>query len=210
MRIKEKSTNIIYVRHGQTDFPLNRIYCDRHEAPPLNDEGIKQAMFAAKILQKHLISAIYVSPAKRTKSTAEIISSQIKIPLTETFELRERDFGVWEGLYFEEIEKKFPEEYFHWKKDKAGFKPEGGESVLDMANRLKLLINHILEQNAGETVIIVSHVGPIRVLLSQAMYIPLDYYRQLRIDYGALSRVDYGASQNNIIYINFNNQFIEK
>ena len=73
MREKEKSTTVIFVRHGKTDFPLDRIYCDEQEDPPLNSEGLEHARHAAALLQGLGIDVIYVSPYRRTRMTANEI-----------------------------------------------------------------------------------------------------------------------------------------
>lgn len=203
MRQKESATKLIFLRHGQTDFPTDRIYCDSVEDPALNEQGQQQAQAAAKLLQAQPIDAIYASPAKRTLMTAQALASVLKLPIQERPALRERVFGIWEGLYFHEIESAYPEEYRQWKTDKSGFKPQGGESIHDLSSRLQAELQGIITAHAGKTIAIVSHVGPIRAAIAHAMAMPTEMYRQLRVDYASVSRVDYGKSQSNLIYLNF-------
>jgi len=202
MRVKEPSTNVYFIRHGQTDFPLDRIYCDNEEDPALNINGIYQAKSAAVWLQNKNISAIYASPARRTQMTAKEISDVTGIEIVTRNEWVERRFGIWEGLYFHEIEAQYPELYLKWKQDNVGFSPEGGENISDVLERLDTSLQQILADHKGETIAIVSHVGPIRVSLCQSLNIPIDNFRQIRIDYASISRVDYGATRNNLISIN--------
>jgi broad specificity phosphatase PhoE len=204
VREKEKATRVIYVRHGETDYPLDRIYCDGKEDPSLNPKGQEQARQAAEFLSKQDIAAIYASPCCRTQMTAEAIAkfhADCRISSDEA--LIERNFGVWEGLYFDEIESRYPELYLEWKRNQAAFKPEGGESVYDLAERVCPVVDEMIAANAGKTVVIVSHVGPIRALIAQALEMPLARYRQLSIDPASVSRVDYGKAQNNLILLNF-------
>ena len=208
MRQKEPATKLIFIRHGQTDFPTDRIYCDNIEDPALNQQGQQQAQQAAKLLHGQPIEAIYASPAKRTLTTAQTLASTLDLPIHERPALRERVFGIWEGLYFHEIESAYPDEYRQWKTDKSGFKPEGGESIHDLSSRLQAELQNIINTHAGKTIAIVSHVGPIRAAVAHAMSMPTEMYRQLRIDYASLSRVDYGKSQNNLIYMNFSAQLV--
>ena len=203
MRTKEKSTNVYFLRHGQTDFPLDRIYCDEREDPSLNSEGLYQAKCAAITLKNLNISKIYSSPAKRTQMTASEVSAVTNLPVETVPSWVERRFGVWEGLYFKEIEDKYPEEYLNWKKDNVGYTPEGGETINDVRERLSGSLKGIIEAHRGESILIVSHVGPIRVTLCESLNTPIENYRQFRVDYASISRVDYGLTRNNLIKINF-------
>jgi len=203
MRSKESSTNIIFVRHGKTDFPLDRIYCDEMEDPALNSEGIYQAKSAAVLLKSQGISKIYASPAQRTQMTAREISEVTGLRVDTNSHWIERRFGIWEGLYFHEIEEQFPELYTKWKQDNVGFTPENGETINDVEFRLSESLNEIIDKHRGETIAIVSHVGPIRVCICKSLNIPIENYRQIRVDYASMSRVDYGLTRNNLITVNF-------
>ena len=204
MREKESATRIIYVRHGLTDFPSNRIYCDDREDPALNSEGAQHAQDAADLLARQKVDAIYASPSLRTRSTAETIAKSTGIKIQFVPDLRERRFGVWDGLYFEEIERDFPDEYRAWKRDIAGYTPRGGETMEALQRRTGVEISRIVTRHPKETIVVVTHVGPIRVCVADALKIPLEWYRQLRIDYGSLTCIDYGRNQNNLIYTNLN------
>jgi len=202
MRTKEKSTNIVFLRHGQTNYPTNRIYCDDVEDPALNENGLLQAKSAAIELNTQNIQKIYCSPAKRTMMTAKEVVAISGVELEIVPEWVERRFGTWEGMYFEEIEEKFPDEYLKWKQDKVNYTPENGETITDVRDRLEKGLKRIAQKHVGENILIVTHVGPIRISLCQAMCIPLENYRQLRIDYASMSRVDYGKTLNNLIFLN--------
>ena len=203
MREKEPTTCVIYVRHGKTDFPTDRIYCDDREDPPLNAAGIEQARAAAKLLgAQQPIDMIYTSPSCRTRMTADEIAEVVRAPIIEDQNLRERRFGVWDGLYFDDIARDYPDAYQLWRQDPVYYTPEGGETIEGLLGRVTAAVEGKIRDNQRKTILVVSHVGPIRVCLTKAMNIPIDYYRQLRVDYGALSRVDYGAQQNNLVYAN--------
>lgn len=202
MRQKDPATTIYFIRHGQTDFPLDRIYCDQREDPELNANGVQQANSAAQLLRTAPLAAIYASPARRTHATATTVNThhQLDIQLRDT--LRERHFGIWEGLYFHDIESRYPDDYRRWKQDNAGFKPEGGENIHDLALRLNPVLDEIRALYAGRAVAVVTHVGPIRTFIAQALNLPLPEFRRLTIDYAAISRVDYGARQHNVMFLN--------
>ncbi len=203
MREKEPATRIIFVRHGMTDFPKDRIYCDEREDPPLNDAGRHQAQTAAELLSGRAVDVIYTSPMARTRGTAEALRRTLGVPLAVEQDLRERGFGIWDGLYFDDIQQRYPEDYTKWKQDPAAFKPEQGESVYDLRARTCRVIQNILMEHAGKHVVVVAHVGPIRVLVCDAINLPVERYRQLNIDHGSLTCVDYGKHQNNLIFMNY-------
>jgi len=207
MREKEPTTRVLFVRHGKTDFPTDRIYCDDDEDPALNPEGIAQANFAANFLRAQTVDAIYASPSSRTRMTAEAIASVAKVPITEVKELRERRFGIWDGLFFDEIAKTYPEDYLAWRRDMVHYTPRGGETISQLKERVVAAVNSIVSKHTSGLVVVVSHVGSIRVALADAMKIPLEHYRQIRIDYGAVSRVDYGRAQNNLVFSNISALF---
>lgn len=202
MREKELSTQVFFIRHGKTDFPLDRIYCDDREDPPLSAEGERQVAATAKLLSSLDLAAVYTSPTRRTATTAQAIAAGRALTPVSVPALRERHFGIWEGLYFHEIERDFPDAYGRWKRDNAGFKPEGGESVHDLLLRLNSWMDGIISQHAGRRVAIVSHVGPIRTAVAAAIGLPIEHYRRLNIDYASVSQVNYGRKQNNLISLN--------
>lgn len=202
MRNKEKSTDIVFLRHGQTDFPTNRIYCDDIEDPALNEHGLMQAKSTAQSFKNVKLAKIYCSPAKRTMMTANEVVAVTGVEVEIVPEWVERRFGEWEGLYFAEIEENHPNEYAKWKQDMVGYTPKGGETINDVVVRLSAGLKRIKSQHLGENILIVTHVGPIRISLCGAMDIPLTNYRQIRIDYASKSRVDYGKTRNNLIFLN--------
>lgn len=205
MREKEIATSILFVRHGQTDFPLDRIYCDDAEDPALNQNGVAQANRAAAYLAPIPLAAIYASPCQRTRATANAVAAALERPNVSVDvrpALMERRFGIWEGLFFHEIESQYPEEYRRWKSDNSGYKPQGGESIFDMLARIKPTLEEIITKHKGETVAVVGHVGPIRAMIADALCLPLTEYRRITVDYASISQVNYGRKQNNLIFCN--------
>ncbi len=202
MREKEKSTRVIYVRHGQADFPHDRLYCDDREDPGLTEAGIQQARFAARLLEKEPVDVIYASPMQRTLRTAEEIVRTTGAPLHSDNRLKERPFGLWDGMFFDDIARDYPEGFKAWKADPINYVPEGGEAIRDHRLRIKGAVSEILDRHPGELIVIVAHVGPIRMCITDAIGMPVEGYRQLTVDYGALTRIDYGRRQNNLVYMN--------
>lgn len=206
MREKENSTCIIFVRHGRADFPHDRLYCDEREDPPLTEEGILQAQHAAALLEKQEIDVIYSSPMRRTRSTAELIARNGSVPVLYSAKLKERPFGIWDGLYFDEIARDYPEQFQAWKRDPISFVPEGGETITEHKERVTQALAEIIDNHRGRRIVVVSHVGPIRMWITDALSMPLSAYRRLTIDYASVTRINYGSKQNNLVYMNISDK----
>ncbi len=202
MREKEKSTSVIFVRHGQADFPHDRLYCDEREDPGLAPAGKLQAEAAAELLANEHLDILIASPMRRTQMTAEAIVRKTQVTMTTDPRLKERPFGIWDGLYFDDIARDYPEGFKAWKINPVEFVPEGGETIRDHHLRILSALNDHLRAHEGETIVITAHVGPIRMCICDALAIPLENYRQLSVDYGSLTRINYGRRQNNLIYLN--------
>ena len=202
MREREKSTTIYLIRHGKPDFPSDRIYCDAQEHPDLTEEGRNQAESGAEYLAEQEIEAIYSSPLSRTLQTAEYLANKSGISLKTETDLQERAFGIWDGLTFVEIEQQYPTEYQAWKQDQVGFTPPGGETMREVSARVERCLQAIIERHKGRSVAIFTHMGPIRLAVTQAFEIPMTQYRQIRVDYAGISRIDYGVSRNNLMFLN--------
>lgn len=200
MRVKEPATEVIYIRHGSTDFPEDRIYKDNN-GPHLNREGIEQAKKLAEWLRDEEIAAILVSPSNRTIETARAVSEVLGIEYAILEDLKERSFGIWEGLTFSEIENQYGEELKKWKKDPVNYTPEGGETIIDLQKRINSVVQDVIEGFKGRKVLIVTHMGPIRVAVVQALSIPLLNYRHLQIHPGSATRIDYGITAANLAYL---------
>jgi probable phosphoglycerate mutase len=201
MREKEAATTVIFLRHGLTDYQEDRIYSAQDD-PSLNESGRGQAKELARWLSSQKIAGIYMSPTARTRETADPIAQELNLQSVLKADLRERDFGVWEGLTFDEIATRYAEGHAAWKRDPIAYKPEGGESILDLKGRLQSQVEEIIRNHPSQRVLVVSHVGPIRVALTAALGMPVEHYRQMNIHWGSASRVDYGKRQANLIYMN--------
>src|SRR5215210_4306248 len=147
-------TRIILARHGETDWNRERRW-QGHSDRPLNDTGREQAEALAGELAGEPISAIYSSDLVRAHETARIVAERLGLDVVAVPGLRERRFGSWEGLEDVEVERRFP----------GVRSPPDGETREEMSRRVLDSLNEIAAGNRGETVLVVSHGGPIRALL---------------------------------------------
>ena len=159
------------VRHGQTDW--NRAGKIQGTTDiPLNETGRQQAEQLAGVLKERSgypagtrVDAVYTSPLARAFQTAEILAGKEKLPLRRLTELRERDFGCWEGKNWQQVEAEYPDEFHLWREQPMVGIPSGGESRKSCELRSERAIRQILEETAGDAVI-VAHGGILVFLMN--------------------------------------------
>lgn len=162
---------IFLIRHAATSQNLQRRYCGITDAP-LSDMGLAQAEILAELLGNENISAIYSSPLSRAAKTAEAIAAAHSITVRTLDSLSEINFGLWEGLTFNEIKAKFPDEQNQWFADPDNFTFPDGESVKHFRDRVISCMDEILDEK--ENTIVVAHGGTIRFMLCCLCKWPMD------------------------------------
>jgi alpha-ribazole phosphatase len=197
--IQEKSQRLWLVRHGSTLWNEQRRFCG-HSDVPLTPEGRAQAAWLATCLSKVKIAAIYTSDLLRARETAAIIaeSRTQAPPIQGEAAWREIDFGAWEGLTYAEIAAQFPDQLGFFS-NPVGSSPPGGESLEQLSQRSLEALVRVLEVDnvsAKGDIVIVSHGGPLRVLLSSVLGMPLERQWQLALEPGSLSALDLLPMQN--------------
>jgi len=176
---------LLLIRHGTTKLHANDRFWGKTDVP-LSDIGIEQARQLQSRLALEKITAIFTSTLSRTRSTAEIIAAGHKVDIVACEELCECNFGYAEGLTFKEIEKLYPA----LAADLAGWKAAsfpGGETFEQLAERVKTFLKRLEGFKSIDTVAIVSHGGPIRVLICVLLGIDIAHWQQIRIDRASLS-----------------------
>jgi alpha-ribazole phosphatase len=179
---------LILIRHGETDYSSARRYCGFSD-PPLNEEGIRQSRRLAARLRSTRIDKVYASDLMRARQTAEIIFARGSIEPAADW--REMNFGLFEGLKYEQLLEKYPTLYRDWVGNPAGVKPPGGEGLGDLRKRVQESVSAIVSQYQGENVAVVTHGGPIRVVLCDALQLGLTAFWQMQQAVGALNVIDY-------------------
>ena len=159
-------TELILARHGETDWNRQNRF-QGHADPPLNAVGRRQSAELAEALVGETIARVYTSPLRRAAETAEIIARRLALEVEPLEPLREIDVGAWSGLTRDEIAAKFPADYARWlERAPHGF--EDGETYEQLAARVVPAIRRLAERHASETVLVVTHGGPSRVVQAQA------------------------------------------
>lgn len=193
------TTKCILLRHGETDYPHNKYYCDLKEDPPLNRTGLKQAKGWGNFLNDLSLSAVYVSPSRRTRETAGTATRGGPLNPVAMKGLQERGFGTWEGLTSKKIKEDMPDEWQALKDDVLNFRPPGGESLVEFSARVNDTIQLLLLRHPGQTIMIVTHVGPIRMMVSAALGVPLENFKRLVVGYCSITEIEYTKSWPNLI-----------
>jgi ribonuclease H / adenosylcobalamin/alpha-ribazole phosphatase len=187
-------TATLLLRHGQTPMSVQKRYAGLSPKTdaPLTDTGVRQAVAAAKRLASAGIDAIVASPLRRTVRTAEEVAAVIGVPVLTDEGFRETDFGAWEGLTFAEVRERWPSELTTWLADPS-VAPPGGESFDQVSERVTAALHRILAERAHQTVLIVSHVTPIKTLVAAALLAPPAALYRMHLDVAALCEIDWYA-----------------
>ena len=156
-------TTIIFVRHGQSTANLDRVFAG-HTDVPLTELGYKQAQNTANFLKSYQISAIYSSDLMRSMQTAEPTGKMHNLPVIPDRELREIFAGEWEGRAYEELVEKFAQSFATWRFDCGRAHPEGGESTLELGERIYREVDRLIDLHRGECFVIFTHATPIRLM----------------------------------------------
>jgi broad specificity phosphatase PhoE len=184
-------TVTLLLRHGQTPMSVQKRYAGLTDAP-LTDAGIRQAAAAAKRLASAGVDAIVASPLQRTVRTAEEVAAVTGISVLTDDGLRETDFGAWEGLTFAEVRERWPTEVTTWLADPS-VAPPGGESFAQVSERVTAALRRVLAGRERQTVLIVSHVTPIKTLVAAALLAPPAALYRMHLDVAALCEIDWYA-----------------
>lgn len=185
-------TRFLLLRHGQTELSVQRRYSGRGN-PPLTDLGRRQARAAAGYLAgRGGISAVISSPLGRAQETAAIAAGELSLPVSVDEDLIETDFGSWEGLTFAEAAAADPDLHPRWLRD-TSVTPPGGESFDEVHSRVRRARNRIIAEHGGTTVLVVSHVTPIKTMLRMALDAGPPILYRLHLDLASLSIAEFYA-----------------
>jgi ribonuclease H / adenosylcobalamin/alpha-ribazole phosphatase len=179
------------LRHGQTPMSVQKRYAGRTDVP-LTEVGVQQAAAAAKRLASAGFGVIVTSPLLRTVQTAQAVAAVTGAAVVTDDGFRETDFGAWEGLTFAEVRERWPAELSAWLADPE-IAPPGGESFTDVSARVTAALDRLLAARAGQTVLIVSHVTPIKTLVAAALLAPPAALYRMHLDVAALCEIDWYA-----------------
>jgi broad specificity phosphatase PhoE len=185
-------TRLLLVRHGETLANREYRYIGvRDDA--LSERGAWQAEQLAGALSTFPVAAVYSSPLQRTYRTAIPIAARHQLEVQTVEELVEGNFGAWEGLSRAEVLARSPQDelLLHaWERDPS-IAPPGGESLEAVRARICALVERLAQVHVDQTIVLVSHVGPIKTLLCSALGAPLSSIFHIFLDPATISVVDW-------------------
>jgi alpha-ribazole phosphatase/probable phosphoglycerate mutase len=168
-------TKVYLVRHGETEWNYQSRFQGTKDTE-LNSKGKQQAKKLASRLADKDFAAIYSSDLSRAYRTAQIITDNRGQEITQIADLKEINFGCWEGLTHEDLENDYEEEFNNWKEDPAKYSPPGGETIKELEARTKTALLEIIAEHPEEKILVVTHGGVIRTLVSSFLGVPMDKY----------------------------------
>lgn len=188
--MQQRIITIDMLRHGETDG--GNIYRGSTDSP-LTPNGLRQMKNSvAEFDSKHLWQKVYCSPLQRCRVFAESCAASNQLPFKVEDQLREIDFGDWDGCDITEVWRQTPQLVEAFWQDPESNPPPGGESIQQLMQRTKLFIDQILAAEEDH-LLLVSHGGVIRALLAQILNIPASSWAALRVDYASFSRIQLGV-----------------
>ncbi len=185
-----RPTRLYLVRHGQVADGHTHRYHGNNDIG-LSEQGVRQLEKLAGQLKTVPLAAVHASDLTRSVEGGEILCRGRNLTVQAIPEFREIHFGVWEGLTFGEITERYPEELQARFNDLTTYRIPGGESLMDVRDRVLPKLRDILARHDGQSLALVAHAGVNRVILSEALGLPLTHLFRLDQNYGCLNIIDY-------------------
>ncbi|WP_200260214.1 bifunctional RNase H/acid phosphatase [Streptomyces sp. HSG2] len=188
----------VLLRHGETALtPMKRFSGSGGGDPTLSDVGREQAeATAAALARRGTIETVVSSPLARARETAAVVADRLGLAMTVDDGLRETDFGAWEGLTFAEVGERHPDDLAAWLASPEVAPTGGGESFAETAIRVAATRDRLVEAHRGRTVLLVSHVTPIKTLVRLALGAPPEALYRMELSAASLSAIAYYADGN--------------
>ena len=173
------ATKLIVVRHGETTYNIEGRFTGMSDAP-LTELGRQQAERVGAYLADERIDAIVASDLQRARDTAQAIANHHDLPVFEDEDLREINMGVWEGMRFTDIRERDFELAKQVRADAAHYAPPGGETLVQLRDRIVRALERWTTRYPDGTVVWVSHGGTLGVLMCHFLDIDLNRRHQFR------------------------------
>lgn len=169
---------VYLIRHGEVAWNRANSYVGRTDLA-LNETGRKQALSLAEFLLTKQISKIYASDLSRAMETAQIVGDKVGLSVQPLQELREVNYGDWEGLSEEAIAEKYPDIFPEWRRRAAEVRIPGGETFQEVKDRAFPAFQKIAASHSDESIVVVAHKSVNRVLLCSLLGVDVNRYRSI-------------------------------
>ena len=169
------------VYHGQTDVDIT-------------PTGVKQMERLRELLKDKELRAVYSSDLTRTRKGAEIISQPHGLTPRAFPQFREVHFGRWQGLSYAQVMERYPSDIPQWLKNVDQFRIPAGESMIEVRQRAIPQLQELIEQHRGKEFVLVCHGALNRLILAEALHLPVAHLLRMEQDYGCLNIIEYSSS----------------
>lgn len=197
-----RKCKITFISHGATIYSEEGRFSDVLNYPPLNDAGQEEVEKITEFLKLRGIrnDKIYTSPAGRTIQTAQVVAKLYKTNYEIIEGLTPRKCGAFNGLTYEQIEQKYPEDFEILLKQPDVCVPADAESLTDFVKRTSAIIDDIVEKNISNRVIVVTHPDVIKAAICDALDIPAFSLPKIYIKTGSATQISYFESWKSLVY----------
>jgi len=195
-------TTLVLVRHGETEW--NRVgRWQGHTDIPLAEEGRTQARLLAERLRREgqMFDQIYASDLDRAFETASIVAAALAMPVHPLIQLREMHVGAWSGMTSAEVRERHPEQWERYTRGEDGPRGGHGETQAALAERIVGTIEDLVHTHPGQRLLVVTHGGPIRILLSHILQLTGESMDR-QIDNTSLTELCFVPSGPRIVRVN--------
>lgn len=181
---------IYLIRHGESEWNIKGKVQGQKDIA-LTSKGARQANLIGDKLKNENISSIYSSSLARAMDTALIIGEKINLKVNPMEELKEINFGIWEGMLSNEINERHYEDFVSWRNNPENFKIEKGESLRELQKRTMKGVDKIIRNNLDKNIAIVSHSSTLKIIILSLLNMDLCYFKNLTLANGSLSIIEF-------------------
>ncbi|WP_302504057.1 alpha-ribazole phosphatase [Geoalkalibacter halelectricus] len=193
-----KHTRLYLLRHGQVEGFGNKRYNGQADVA-LTPLGQEQSQALGERLADRPLAAVYTSDLSRCAYAARCLAAPQGLQPIPLAEMRELHIGEWEGRTWQELQEIYPEQWRARLKDLVNYRVPGGESLAEMATRVRPALEEIISRHRGEEIALVGHGGVNRVILLDAIGAPLTRMFAIEQDYACLNILDYFVDGNTVV-----------
>ncbi|MFH0887023.1 MAG: histidine phosphatase family protein [bacterium] len=183
-------SRVFLFRHGETESNVAKIYQGQGNSK-LTQKGVEQAQSLASFFKNEDFSAVYSSDLIRSYDTACIFAKPHKLKVAKIENIKERFYGDWEGMTFEEIELKYPAIYRLWLKDPNIAVIPKAETLSQLQQRGVSAIEDLAKNHVGENISVIAHGGINRAILFYYLNLDLNNFWRIRQDNAAINILDF-------------------
>ncbi|WP_090594737.1 histidine phosphatase family protein [Auraticoccus monumenti] len=195
---QDPTTDLLLLRHGETPLTPERRFSGTGSSDPgLSEVGLRQAQQAARSAVVRLAgpTVVLTSPLRRCRETADVVAAALGVTVEVLEDLREMDFGEWEGHTFAEVRQRHPDDLAAWKRS-ADVAPTGSrESFTELLHRVGDVARNLSRAHPGATVLAVTHVTPVKAFVAHALDAPATSFFAMELSPAALTRISYTGEE---------------